>query len=73
MTERVYTEQELQDELRIKIIENTQSHSFKSIERLDSSINLVGSKFDTFKYWVLGLMTIQFGLIIALLEKNNKC
>lgn len=66
MTERVYTEEELQNEIRLKLLENNQSHAFKSIERLDNSINALGNKFDTFKWWVLGLMIVQFSLIIGM-------
>lgn len=61
MSEKTYTEQELQ----LKILENNQSHAFKSIDRLDNSVNILSSKIDTFKYWFIGLMITQFGIILS--------
>ena len=59
--EKLYTEQEL----KLKILENNQSHLFDSIKRLDEHVGNLDNKFDTFKYWVLGLMIVQFGLILT--------
>jgi hypothetical protein len=59
--EKIYTEQEF----KTKILENNQSHLFKSIDRLDNSINSLNNKIDTFKYWTLGLIFGLYGLMIT--------
>lgn len=61
MNNRTYTEEELQ----IKILQNNDSHLFKSIDRIDQNISALNNKFDTFKYWCLSLVLGLYGLIIA--------
>jgi len=65
MSDKVYSEQEVE----IIKLNLHQSHAFKSIDRLDNSIHVLSNKFDTFKYWVISLMVVQFGLILMLFKR----
>ncbi len=61
MEERVYTEQQM----KIILLENNQSHCFKSIDRIDVNINNLSNKIDTFKYWVISLIFGLYAVILA--------
>lgn len=59
MIERVYTEKEHQNEIQLKLLENNQSHVFKTMERIESHHRwLLGS--------IFGLYAVILAAILAM-------
>ena len=55
MSDKVYTEEQLQNEIRFKLLENNQSHGFKTMDRLEIQ-----------QRWMMGLMAGLYVLIASL-------